>query len=269
MNIFRRRSLYAAPLPALSDKQLRDLLISFYHTIDLPNGMTAPGHWDLRGNVDAYLGNVDFGGKRVLEIGPASGYLTMEMERRGADIVALDIPLDGNWDFVPFPDDVMAGVREHRFSDMGYIRKTFWATHRAFGLKAKAVYADAYDIPRELGRFDVAVMAAVLLHTSNPQKIIAECAALAKTIIVTEVLYPDLEPCGAIMRLHPTRENKAWDIWWHLTPAFVSEYLSVLGFSDQTVTRHQQRQAKHEAEVDFFTVVASRQGLRRDETRRN
>ena len=259
MNIMRRRSIYASPPPALSDEQLQELLISFYHTIDLPNGMTAPGLWDLRGNVDAYLGNIDFRGKRVLEIGPASGFLTMEMEHRGADVVALDIPLDGNWDFVPFPDDVMAGVREHRFSDMGYIRKTFWATHSAFQLKAKAVYADAYNIPRELGTFDIAVLAAVLLHTSNPQRIIAECARLANTIVITEIMYPDIEQQNkALIRLHPTPENKDWGTWWHFTSTFFRQYLGVLGFSKQTVTYHSQREAWQDRDGDFFTVVASR-----------
>ena len=50
------------------------------------------GLWDLRQTVDDYLGRIDFAGKRVLEIGPASGFLTIEMERRGADVVAVELP---------------------------------------------------------------------------------------------------------------------------------------------------------------------------------
>jgi len=173
--------------------------------------------------------------------------------------VALDIPENGNWDFVPFPDDVMAGVREHRFSDMKYIRNTFWYTHRAFKLKAKAVYADAYNIPRELGAFDIAVLAAVLLHTSNPQRIIAECARLANTIIITEMMYPDIEEQNkALIRLHPTPENRDWGTWWHFTSTFFRQYLGVLGFSKQAVTYHKQREEWQHRQGDFFTIVASR-----------
>ena len=47
----------------------------FYHTMDLPGHGTVTGEWDLRGREAAYLGNVDFQGKRVLEVGTASGHL--------------------------------------------------------------------------------------------------------------------------------------------------------------------------------------------------
>ena len=59
---------------------------------DHPGGGKIIGLWDLRQTVDDYLGRIDFAGKRVLEIGPASGFLTIEMERRGADVVAVELP---------------------------------------------------------------------------------------------------------------------------------------------------------------------------------
>jgi O-methyltransferase len=251
------RSIYADPPAQLPD--ISTLKLSYYHVTDLPEGITTPGSWDLRGRVDDYLGRFDFAGKRVLEIGPASGFLTMEMEHRGADVVGVDIPEDGNWDFVPFPDDVMAGVREHRFSDMTYIRNTWWYTHRAFGLRAKAVYADAYRLPDELGEFDVAVLAAVLLHTRSPQTIVEQCAKRAKAVIITEVASPDLEATGTgVIRLHPTRENRDWGVWWHLSSAFFTQYLRVLGFERNTVTYHKQREVRQNIDASFFTVVAQR-----------
>jgi hypothetical protein len=43
--------------------------------MELPGrGVIEGRDWDLRGSVDEYLGNVDFAGQRVLEIGPASGF---------------------------------------------------------------------------------------------------------------------------------------------------------------------------------------------------
>jgi hypothetical protein len=42
----------------------------FYHTMELPGcGVIEGRDWDLRGRVDEYVGNVDFAGQRVLEIG--------------------------------------------------------------------------------------------------------------------------------------------------------------------------------------------------------
>src|SRR5438094_8067518 len=83
--------------------------------------MELPGHgviegrdWDLRGGIDEYLGKVDFAGQRVLEIGPASGFLTFEMEKRGADVVSVEVTAEHGWDFVPYPaarlEEVLARV---------------------------------------------------------------------------------------------------------------------------------------------------------------
>ena len=76
----------------------------FYHTMELPgHGVIEGLDWDLRGRVDEYLGNVDFAGQRVLEIGPASGFLTFEMEKRGADVISVEVTDEHGWDFVPYP----------------------------------------------------------------------------------------------------------------------------------------------------------------------
>ena len=73
----------------------------FYHFIDLLGIGLVGNSWDLRRGVDQYLGHVDFAGKRVLEIGPASGFLTIEMGKRGADVVAVELPSFPGWDCVP------------------------------------------------------------------------------------------------------------------------------------------------------------------------
>ena len=70
--------------------------------------MELPGHGVVNGSgfawrVDDYLGKVSFTGKRVLEIGPASGFLAFEMEKRGAEVVSVEVTADHGWDFVPYP----------------------------------------------------------------------------------------------------------------------------------------------------------------------
>ena len=63
----------------------------FYHSMEIPGYGLVEGPWDLRGGVDDYLGGVDLNGKRVLEVGTASGFLCYTMEGRGADVVAYDL----------------------------------------------------------------------------------------------------------------------------------------------------------------------------------
>jgi hypothetical protein len=90
--------------------------------MDVPGVGEIPGSWDLRSGVDAYLGRLPFAGARVLEVGPASGFLTMEMEKRGASVIALEVKDDPGWDFVPFPAAVMAPIDEARRQHMARIK---------------------------------------------------------------------------------------------------------------------------------------------------
>jgi len=45
----------------------------------------AESYWDLRGQFEGYTGRVDVRGKRFLEIGAASGFVSFEAEKRGAE----------------------------------------------------------------------------------------------------------------------------------------------------------------------------------------
>ena len=73
----------------------------WYHAFELPDGTVLPGVWDLRGHESAYLGGVDLAGKRVLELGPATGYLTFYMERMGAEVVSFEAGFDVSIDTLP------------------------------------------------------------------------------------------------------------------------------------------------------------------------
>jgi Methyltransferase domain len=227
----------------------------FYHTMDIPGYGTTKGLWDLRNRTDEYLGQYSFSGKRVLEIGPASGFLTFEMEGRGASVVGVDVKPDPGWDFVPYPDSVLEPIYANRRIGMDQMRNSFWFAHRAFNSKAKIWYGDVYQLPEALGRFDVAVMAAVLLHVHSPLLIMAQCAKRASALIITDLLYEDLEG-RPICRLHPTAENQSYDTWWHLTSDIIRQFASVLGFTNFTTSKHSHPYQGHECQ--FFTVVASK-----------
>ncbi len=64
----------------------------FYHFMDLPNHSTVGTTWDLRDCAEDYLGRLDYQNKRTLDVGTASGFLTYEMEKRGANVVSFDMP---------------------------------------------------------------------------------------------------------------------------------------------------------------------------------
>src|SRR5262249_47749227 len=87
----------------------------FYHTMELPGHGLVRGEWDLRGREAAYLGHVPLAGRRVLEVGTASGHLCFAMEKSGADVVAYDLSEHDEWDIVPYAGlDVARHVRERQ-----------------------------------------------------------------------------------------------------------------------------------------------------------
>ena len=66
---------------------------TLYHSLELPDGSVWPGIIpveNLRARLAAYPLPEDLRGKRVLDIGAASGWNSFECERRGAEVVAFD-----------------------------------------------------------------------------------------------------------------------------------------------------------------------------------
>jgi SAM-dependent methyltransferase len=225
----------------------------FYHTMELPgHGVIEGRDWDLRGRVDDYLGNVDFTGQRVLEIGPASGFITFEMERRGADVVSVEVTDDHGWDFVPYPAARLEEVFGPRRIVMQQLKNSYWFSHAAFQSKAKVYYGDAYNLPAALGEFDISVMGAVLLHCRDPLRIVEQCGKRAKSLIIVDKFHPDLEGTP-ICRLAPTPDNFLWHTWWHFSTQFFTQFLAVMGFTVAETSTHEQYH-RGKAHTLFTTV---------------
>ena len=262
-NVFGQKqdhTLYAHQLDIVSTGDC-----NFYHTTDIPGAGTVEGQWDLREGVSEYLGHYDFSGQRVLEIGPATGFLKFEMEKTAREVVAVELPMDRSfWNSVPYEKlglgrgkntgwtDVEKQFHEH----IGRIRNGFWFCHKQFGSKARVYHGPSENLPAALGEFDVALLASVLLHTRSPVAILESCARLVQgSIIITEVHDPSLGE-GPVCSLVPTVGNNAWDTWWRFTPRFFTQFLEVLGFTEHRVTFHQQLADKQP--LDMFTVISSR-----------
>jgi O-methyltransferase len=227
----------------------------FYHTMELPGyGVIEGQDWDLRGGVDEYLGRANFAGQRVLEIGPASGFLTFEMEKRGADVVSVEVTAEHGWDFVPYPAARLEEVFGPRRIVMQQLKNSYWLGHAALNSNAKVYYGDVYNLPASLGQFDIAVMGSVLLHCRDPLRIVEQCGKMTKALIIVDMFHQDLEGVP-VCRLAPNPQNFLWHTWWHFSTQFFAQFLAVMGFTTQTST-HQQRHRGRE--YTLFTVVSRR-----------
>ncbi len=216
---------------------------TWYHAFEFPDGRVLPGAWDLRGHEADYLGGVDVAGKRVLELGPATGYLTFYMERMGAEVVSFEAGFDVSIDTLPIqgrddPEErlrVMQGTIDRNHDG-------WWHLHRALGSKAKFVQGNIYDMPKDLGEFDICLVGAILLHLREPWGALSQAARLTRDVmIVTEPLQDDIDaPESNIMRFSPSAEHHVTN-WWSIYPGAVISMLGRLGFGQTETTFHSQR----------------------------
>ena len=230
----------------------------FYHVMEIPGYGLVGGEWDLRAGVEDYLGGVDVSGQRVLEIGPASGFLTFHMESAGAAVVSIELAPDSEWDFVPLSNVDMSAVRVQRLEQMRRLRNGYWFAHEHFASKARVHYGSVYALPESLGRFDTGVLGSVLLHLRDPLGALAACARICDRLVVTEMHDSTLE--GPVARLLPSRADPQWHSWWGLSPDLLVEFLGVIGFENSVVTTHHQTHLHPDGarQIPMVTVVADR-----------
>jgi Methyltransferase domain len=239
----------------------------FYHAMDIPSYGHVDGQWDLRGRERQYLGNIEFAGKRVLEVGTASGYLCFWMEQQGAEVVAYDLSPEQNWDIVPFAQyDHQAHAAEWR-KGIGQLNDAFWLTHGAIKSKAKVVYGSVYEIPSAIGPVDIATFGSILLHLRDPFQALYKASILTRQqIIVTELVLQRGHSSWLSWRfmkhkpvMHFRPDSKGIDpkeTWWWLSPELIVEFLKVLGFENTFITYH--RQLSRWGEIKLYTVVGHR-----------
>lgn len=236
---------------------------TFYHSMDIPGYGPVEGQWDLRPGIREYCGDVDFAGKRVLEVGTASGFVCFHLEGQGAEVVAYDLSDREAWDLVPFAGTDVAAHQAWRRVEMRKINNGWWLCHRAVRSQAKVVYGSVYEVPAAIGPVDVATYCAILLHLRDPFFALAKGLRLTtETVVVTDMLVDEPEggeaaglPHARFVPNHLTG-NPA-DTWWFLSPGLVQRWLGILGFEDTTVSYHTQV-GPIAGSQRFFTVVGRR-----------
>jgi len=249
----------------------------FYQTIDIPGIGVVDGAWDHRDGVDSFLGHVDFAGKSVLDVGPANGFFSFEMEKRGARVTALDLGEDSPWDTVPHPYMDETALKARMAGTLKQVENAFWLAHRAMKSKVQLVYGTVYDTPKLVARTDIAVMTNVLQHFRDPLMAIQRVAEIvSETLLITETLWSDDDGFtgGASMRLLPRSATPEVAFsWWQVSPTFVIELLKLLGFVEISYEEHEQgfngsASDARKRTVRHFTVTARRSRALDPATRR-
>jgi SAM-dependent methyltransferase len=217
----------------------------FYQAIDLPGIGAVPGAWDHRGSENVYLAHTDFEGLTALDVGPANGFWSFEMERRGAKVTAIELGPDDDWDAVPHGGKPAKGLGANLKANVEAHHKDFWICHAANNSAVKVVHGTAYATPTLIDHVDVALMGNILQHLRDPFLAIERVASVVKRrIIISESIWvedPGLLEQARIQLIPRGSTPLVNHSWYQVSPVFVGEVLLILGFTNLKCEMHLQR----------------------------
>jgi len=184
----------------------------WYHTLELAPGVVTPGWFDLRTVAEEVL-PASLAGRRCLDVGTFDGFWAFEMEKRGGDVVAVDIVDPRAWDWpVTAGDELVAILEDRKQGGRG-----FDIAARALGSDVTYQECSVYDLdPEEHGRFDFVFMGSLLLHLRDPiralERLRAVCApdGLVCTLDAIDPTFSRLFPRRAVASLDG--DGRPW--WW-------------------------------------------------------
>jgi len=155
----------------------------WWHSFELPGGRLIQGVSSLAAQkmrIGQFPIPEDLTGKRVLDIGTWDGWFAMEMERRGADVVAID-----RWE-----------------------NPRFFEIRDLLGSRVDYRQMSVYDLdPNELGRFDIVLFMGVLYHLKHPLLALEKVCSVAKDLVAVEsFVLKDRHRPGLGVEAHPLME---------------------------------------------------------------
>jgi tRNA (mo5U34)-methyltransferase len=141
--------------------------LGWYHSMELPDGRVITGFQSiehLRARIAQFPIPADLRGKRVLDIGAWDGWFSFEMERRGAEVMAVDAT----------PHERFRVARE------------------LLGSKVEYRVDDVYRLSSEkIGRFDIVLFLGVLYHLKHPMLALERVCELSTEMVCVQSFVTD------------------------------------------------------------------------------
>jgi tRNA (mo5U34)-methyltransferase len=156
-------------------------------------------------------------GLRVLDIGAWDGFFSFEAERRGAQVVAMDL---------------LAWQRGPRSG-----RPCFELAREALGSKVEDVTCDVMELdPERVGSFDLVLCLGVLYHLRDPWEALARISSVTRDMLVLETHVDASTFSRPAMVLYPGAElNDDASNWWGPNESALLALLADVGFTERSV----------------------------------
>ena len=205
----------------------------WYHTLELPGGVTTPGQIDLR-RIAPRLLPPDLHGKRALDVGSFDGFWAFELERRGAEVVAIDID---RVDDAQLPPNNRERIEREARAFGVQMGRGFEIAAELLGSSARRVVCDVSELTPETigGPVDVAFLGALLIHVRDP---VLALERIRSALVPGGELY-QLEAISLrLSLLHPRRPVAHQQTletpfnWWYPNWAALKVWLRTAGFDE-------------------------------------
>lgn len=205
--------------------------LGWYHTVDVVDGATTRGWFDLRHALPS-IPFPDVRGKRCLDIGTWDGFYAFELERRGAaEVVALDVPDLAGIDYPP-EIRVQEGTIDLSHRSTQPRSAGFDLLHEILDSKVQWRGGSIYDLdPDDIGVFDVVVCGSLLVHLRDPVRALdAVRRVTSGSLLSIDHLHP---PVQLLSRRRPLFQLRGMGVdfqWWLPNDAGAKHLLRVGGF---------------------------------------
>jgi SAM-dependent methyltransferase len=207
----------------------------WYHTLELAPGVLTPGHIDLRTVAAKVLPPAGaLRGVRALDVGTFDGFWAFELERRGASVVALDLP---GVDASELPPNMRSAIVQRAQEWDVVLGRGFGLAAAELGSHARRIESTVYDVGEELlgGRVGFVFVGSILLHLRDPVRALERIANVMEpggTLVL-------VEPFGIRDTLASPRRSAAsfradWSefTWWVPNLAALRAWLVAAGLRD-------------------------------------
>jgi tRNA (mo5U34)-methyltransferase len=179
----------------------------WYHRFEIYPGVVTPGVYDPSGLLAALKLPADLTGKTILELGPADGYFTKQLDMRGADVTAMDYCAKDLYGFA--------------------------LMERLHGRPLRYVHANLFDLDRQgFTPFDYVLCSGVLYHLPDMLRALWAIRAYVKSELLLETLVTRKHEDGPFAEYLPaTSCNNDPTNFWAPNPLCVQEMLRDCGFT--------------------------------------
>ena len=180
----------------------------WWHSFELPDGGRIDGVNTLEAlkrRVAQFPIPADLHGKRVLDVGAWDGWFSFEMERRGAEVVAID------------------RIENPKFYEIRSL------------LKSKVEYRelDVYDLhPDKIGTFDIVLFMGVLYHVKHPILALERVCSVCTDMAIVESFVLKDQTDRHLLEFYEYDEfGGQFDNWFAPTPKALTALCRTAGFA--------------------------------------